>query len=359
MEGENEYWIYRIPDAQRRITGINDGCAYAVDRYGGRPDCFHISGNYFHTGTDSYLCAQDCRNTWRADGFWPLDPQLHGSIYFTAHGPDRGYERLGGIVPEFSVADFQLFLLVLFRVGAMLQVAPLFSSSAIPPMARIGFSFFIALAIFPWIRDAGYYIPESFVEYFLLVVGEALIGVLIGFYLVIIFAAFQVAGQFFSLQMGLGASQVFDPLAQIQIPLMGQFLNIIAMFVFLTINGFHKFMISGVLRSFQAFKAVDLVLKREQLFEVIITSLGQLFEHALVIAFPILGTLLLVSVTMGLLAKAAPQMNLLMIGFPIAIATAYIVLIVAMPFLIAAFARIIDGSFSTLEKIYLYSGVGK
>ncbi|KKK78047.1 hypothetical protein LCGC14_2847480 [marine sediment metagenome] len=260
---------------------------------------------------------------------------------------------------EFFVENFQIFLLVLVRMFGMFTAAPFFSSGVIPIRIRAVFSVYVAVVIFPILVNTFGDIPENMLSYALMIGSEAFIGILIGFLMSIIFAAFQLAARFFSFQMALGASQVFDPLAQIQIPLMGQFLNIIAMFVFLTINGFHKFMISGVLRSFQAFKAVDLVLKREQLFEVIITSLGQLFEHALVIAFPILGTLLLVSVTMGLLAKAAPQMNLLMIGFPIAIATAYIVLIVAMPFLIAAFARIIDGSFSTLEKIYLYSGVGK
>ena len=79
--------------------------------------------------------------------------------------------------------------------------------------------------------------------------------------------------------------------------------------------------------------------------------MGGLFEQALIIAFPILGTLFLVSVSVGLLAKAAPQMNLLMLGFPIAIIVAFLLLVVLIPYLMETFQRIIDGSFYELTRI--------
>ncbi len=250
-----------------------------------------------------------------------------------------------------SLINFQLLLIILCRVLAMVETAPLFSSNAIPQIAKIGFSLFVSIVIFPWVNSQGYTMPGNVVDFFLLVIGEVFLGILLGFFLQIIFAAFQVAGQFFSLQMGFGASQVFDPLAQIQIPLMGQFLNIMAMFVFLNIAGFQKFMLIGIYRSFQAVKAIDLVTNTNYLLSLFIRSLGGLFENAMTIAFPILGTLLLVSVTMGLLAKAAPQMNLLMMGFPIAIGTAFAVLIMAMPFIVSAFIRIMETGFENIADI--------
>ena len=233
----------------------------------------------------------------------------------------------------------------------MIQVAPLLSSGAIPQLAKIGLSLFTSLTVFPWIIEMGYPLPDTFLHYALLVVGEVLVGVILGLILVIIYAAFQVAGQFFSLQMGFAASQVFDPLAQIQIPLMGHFLNIIAMFVFISVGGFTKFFIIGVKGSFHALTAAKIVVAREFLFTVFLESMSRLFEIALVISFPVLGTLLLVSVTMGLLAKAAPQMNLLMMGFPIAIGVAFFVLFLAMPYLMYAFGQFIDGSFEYLSRI--------
>ena len=144
---------------------------------------------------------------------------------------------------------------------------------------------------------------------------------------------------------------IFCKSVQIQIPLMGQFLNIVGMFTFLTISGFQKLLLVGVYRSFQTVKAIDLVTGRGYLFSLFLKSLGELFGNALTISFPILGTLLLVTVTMGLLAKAAPQMNLLMMGFPLAIGTAFIILILAMPFMIVTFVRIIEGGIENLARI--------
>ncbi len=255
---------------------------------------------------------------------------------------------------DLTIKNFQVFLLIFFRVIAMVEVAPLLSSSLIPQLAKIGLSFFTAIAVYPWIIEMGYPIPDNAVQYFLLVLGEVLLGLIIGFFLLVVYAAFQVAGHFFSLQMGFGASQVYDPLAQIQIPLMGQFLNLMAMFVYVSIGGFQKFMLVGVMDSFRSIRAIDLVLGRNYLFKVFLGSLGRLFSDALTIAFPILGSLLLVSISLGLLAKAAPQMNLLMMGFPISIGVGFFVLFLTIPFLVDSFSHIVDLSFEHLVGIFAH-----
>ncbi|MCF7928016.1 MAG: flagellar biosynthetic protein FliR [Spirochaetales bacterium] len=243
------------------------------------------------------------------------------------------------------VVQAQLFFLIFARIFALIQISPLLSSRAIPQVAKIGLSLFVSSTILPWVADMGYIIPESGLIYAMLLLGEVLVGLALGFLLVLIYAAFQVAGQFFSLQMGFGASQVFDPMAQIRLPLMGQFLNLVAMFVFVSIEGFQRIFLVGVYRSFEAVRAIDFVTERQSFFRLIFSGLSTLFEQALVISFPILGTLFLIHVTMGLLAKAAPQMNLLMLGFPIAIMVAFLILFLSMPFIMETFGRIIDGSF--------------
>jgi flagellar biosynthetic protein FliR len=96
---------------------------------------------------------------------------------------------------------------------------------------------------------------------------------------------------------------------------------------------------------------MDFVSQRDYIFRLFIGSLGKLFEQALIISLPILGTLFLVSITMGLLAKAAPQMNLLMMGFPVAIGVAFLILFLALPFLMEAFGKIIDASFYKLLEL--------
>ena len=198
------------------------------------------------------------------------------------------------------------------------------------------------------VHSSGYPIPQTGLGYALLAIGEAMIGIIAGFMLTLVYAAFQTAGQMFSLQMGFGASQVFDPLAQIQIPLLGQFLNLVAMFVFVFTKGFQRIFLTGVYYSFQSIRAADLVLLRGDLVTTMIRGLAGLFQNALIIAFPILGTLFLVQVVMGLLAKAAPQMNLLMMGFPISIGVAFLIMLVTIPYIMEAFDRLLTLGFEEL-----------
>jgi flagellar biosynthetic protein FliR len=254
-------------------------------------------------------------------------------------------------VLETFTDNLQVGLLVLFRILAMLQVVPLMSSSAVPQIAKIGLALFVTFAILPWVLDNGYPLPSTGLEYGLLLLGEALLGILTGFVVFLVFSTFQVAGQFFSLQMGFGAAQVFDPLAQIQIPLLGQFFNLMAMFVFLTMAGFHKIMLVGVFNSFQAVRAVDLATGQEAIFSILIASIGRLLQTALTLSLPILGSLLLVAIGQGMLAKAAPQMNLLIVGFPISIGAGLLIFVLTLPLILEATVGIIDGAFEDLQKV--------
>jgi flagellar biosynthesis protein FliR len=250
------------------------------------------------------------------------------------------------------IQNLQLFFLIFARVYVMLQVAPLISSAAIPPVSRIALALFAAASIVAWLPD--YPIPDTGLAFVFLLLMEVIIGMIMGLILVIIFTAFQLSGQFFSLQMGFSASQVFDPLAQIQIPLLGQVLNLIAMLVFLSVRGFQKLFLYGVLGSFQKIRPWDVVTLKDHFLPTIFKSIGGMFANGLLIALPIVGTLMLVSLSMGLLAKASPQMNLLMLGFPINISIAFIVLVMAMPFIISFFANLIDYSFD-----YMFDFISK
>jgi flagellar biosynthetic protein FliR len=245
-------------------------------------------------------------------------------------------------------ADWNLFLLVAVRVLAMIEVAPLLSSDGIPQVAKVGLAGFAAAVVFPAVKAAGYPIPADGMAYALLLHGESMIGLIMGFFLSIVYAAFTTAGQFFSLQMGFGASETYDPLSEIELPLMGQFLNIIAMFVFVSTSGFQKLFLLGVQGSFKAMRAVDLVTRRDDLVQFIVRASGALLQQALILAMPVLGTLFIVTVAMGLLSKAAPQMNLLTEGFPITLTITYVILLTALPFMMEAFSHLIEASFDDL-----------
>ena len=277
-----------------------------------------------------------------------------------------------------------VFLLIAARALAMIETAPLLSSEAIPQTAKLALAGFAAFAALPTAAvfavegtaagAAGVggtgavalpgaagtlsdlrYEPFS-LRFILLVEGEGIIGLIMGFFLTIIFSAFSTAGQFFSLQMGFGASETFDPLSQIENPLMGQYLNLVSMLIFLTIGGFQKLFLGGFWRSLQSLNIAALVSGREPVVGMLTAGLSRLFLDAIVISMPILGTLFLTSLTTGLISKAAPQINILSEGFPISITVAFLLIFYSLPFMTEAFSHVIDSGFASIEQLYVQIG---
>jgi flagellar biosynthetic protein FliR len=140
---------------------------------------------------------------------------------------------------EYFVTNFQAFLLVLIRINAMMMVAPFFSSGVIPLRLKAMLSFLITLVVFPVLSATTVKVPGTMGLYYLLVLQEVVIGIFIGFLVSIIFSAFQLSGQYYAAQIGFGINEVYDPLAQVSVPLLGQMKNFIGILVFLFITGHH------------------------------------------------------------------------------------------------------------------------
>lgn len=255
--------------------------------------------------------------------------------------------------------DLGVGLLVLARVLAMIQVAPLLSSRAVPQVGKIGLALFIAMVALPGVTAAGYPLPASGVQYGLLLLGEALLGVLLGFLVYLAFAALRVAGQFIALPIGFGVAESFDAVAGRQSPMLGQLFSVLAILVFLAADGLHQLLLVGVAGSFQALRAADLVIGLEAgavrgtglLLQRAAGSLARLFGTALTIALPIFGALLLVSAALALLARAAPHVNLLLLGLPLSLGAGLVILLLALPALLDAAAAVVDAGFAELRRL--------
>jgi flagellar biosynthetic protein FliR len=247
------------------------------------------------------------------------------------------------------------FILLAVRALALIETAPLLSSDAIPQAAKISLAAFAAYAVIPGAPATGELDPFG-LSFIFLIIGEALIGIITGFFLTIIFAAFSTAGQFFSLQMGFGASETFDPLAQVENPLLGQYLNLVAMLVFLSLEGFRELFLGGFWRSVQALSILSLVNGRESVMGMLLSGLSRLFLDAIIISMPILGTLFLTSLSTGLISKAAPQINILSEGFPISITVAFVLIFATLPFMVEAFGRVVNAGFETISTLFIRIG---
>jgi flagellar biosynthetic protein FliR len=254
------------------------------------------------------------------------------------------------------LAAAPVFLLIAARAFALVETSPLLSSDSIPQTAKIALAGFAAYAAFPGALAGGWELNPYGLYFFLLLIGEAIIGVITGFFMTIIFAAFSTAGQFFSLQMGFGASETFDPLSQIENPLMGQFLNLVAMLVFLVSSGFRELFLGGFWRSVQSISIISLVEGREHVISMLLAGLARLFLDAIIISMPILGTLFLTSLSTGLISKAAPQINILSEGFPISITVAFLLIYATMPFMMEAFDRVVESGFRVIQDLYIRVG---
>lgn len=248
-----------------------------------------------------------------------------------------------------------LLLFAVARIAALIFTAPLLNSRAIPPMAKAGLALMISVVTVPHMVQNGYTFPDSAGLFLILMLGEVAIGLTMALIIQLYFSIFQLAGQLFTTQIGFAASQVFDPMGEVELPLTGQLFNMAGMYLFLSINGFHKLFMSGVYLSFTKIRPSTLFSGGEYLNEFFITAMGRIFTYSLQIAFPIMATLMIMSVTMGLLAKAAPQMNLLMLGFPINITVGFLILILIFPPMINYFVKIIETGF---DEVLNFLGAG-
>jgi flagellar biosynthetic protein FliR len=174
-------------------------------------------------------------------------------------------------------------------------------------------------------------VPGGMGEYSVIILSEALIGILIAFLVNIIFAGFQMAGEYFSVQMGFGYTEVLDPVSQTSLPVISQLKNLMGVMVFL-VTGAHRVMIETLALSFEKIKILEFTSEiNKGILKVFESALGAMFLVAFKISLPVLGILILVTIAEALMGKAAPQMNVLQLSFPAKIVIGLAILIIVLP----------------------------
>ena len=148
-----------------------------------------------------------------------------------------------------NYGEFERFLFVFFRVGALIIFVPILGSRQIPSVLKIGFIFFIAIVTFPLVKDQALPEPRGMVELAVFLIIDVTIGLAIAFIAKLIFAAVQVAGTVVDFQMGFGVVNVIDPQTEAQVSVTAQFHNILAVLIFLATDA-HHFIIQAIVDSF-------------------------------------------------------------------------------------------------------------
>ncbi|MEJ5298672.1 MAG: flagellar biosynthetic protein FliR [Armatimonadota bacterium] len=231
-------------------------------------------------------------------------------------------------------------LLVLARVAGIFSVAPILGHARVPAQVRIILSVGLTMAVAP-LAGAGQELQMSRMEYVALLAREAAIGLAIGYLSVLLISAAQTAGELVDHEIGFGLSGIVDPVTNNQMPVIARFLQMFATMVFL-VSGAHHWLIRALADSYRVIGPgadADLARAAEPVTAVFVT----VFLTALKIAGPILGVLLLCDICLGLVARTTPQLNLLMVGFPVKIGIGVAAVLVALPVIGVVLARLMTG----------------
>ncbi|HEY3295760.1 MAG TPA: flagellar biosynthetic protein FliR [bacterium] len=217
-----------------------------------------------------------------------------------------------------DIHQIEFFVLVFIRIAGALAVLPLFSHSAIPAMLKAGLAGAIALLLVPTLSGSMPAPSGTILDFFMLAFRETVCGMLIGFAGQFLFYAVDIAGQLIGFQAGFSVVSSIDPNTEAQSTVITQMYNLTAMLVFLAINGHHA-MLKAVCDSFHVIPIGKLTVD-SRLFDWTMLSIKDVMVDGIRLAAPLMVTLLLTDVGLGILTRVAPTLNVFVIGFPLKIA---------------------------------------
>jgi len=205
------------------------------------------------------------------------------------------------------------FMLPLFRIGAVLMTMPIFGTTLVPRRVRAYFALAITVVVVPGLPP----MPEVHaldLSALLMIAEQVIIGALLGFSLQLFFQAFVVAGQIISIQMGMGFASMVDPTNGVSAAVIGQFLTMLVTLLFLGMNG-HLVVFEVLTESFTTLPVGSGMLVNH--FWELAGKLGWVLGAAMLLVLPAITALLVVNIAFGIMTRAAPQLNIFSIGFPL------------------------------------------
>lgn len=254
---------------------------------------------------------------------------------------------------EILTAHTVPFILVLVRTAGIFVYTPVFATPEVPFEVRGILAMALSIVLYPFAYP---YLPSApaWGAFLLATLDGLVVGVLLGLIVSLYHTTFLMAGQFYSLQIGFGIVNVIDPLSQETVPILGQAKSLFAILVFLSIGG-HHLLIESLARSFLLVPALSLA-SAGPLFHATLAGIGVLFDLGLRISAPIVGTIFLVELVLGILSRAAPQMNVLVIGFQVKILVGLFLLIALWPVILQMAERVYGLALGRLAELLFVLG---
>lgn len=242
------------------------------------------------------------------------------------------------------------YLWPFFRIAGLVGAAPIFGVQFVPSQVKLVFAMAITVLLVPLIPP-GPVIELFSPQAFLILLQQLLIGLSIGVVVNMLFNIFIVGGQIIATNMGLGFATVVDPQGGVSVPVLSQFYIYLTSLMFLALNG-HLLLIEVLSHSFTAMPVGIGGMEQEMLWQMVQWA-GEIFSSGVLLALPALAALLLVNVALGVVMRAAPQFNIMSIGFPITLTVGFIVVMVSLPAIVPLFTQGLIGSMSFIERVFL------
>lgn len=253
------------------------------------------------------------------------------------------------VVSANEFAGFVSFALWPFvRVAAMVGTAPVFSSDMVPVRVRVALAVVVTAVVLPVLPPTPVADPISAAGV-LICAQQLLIGVAMGFALRLVFSALTIAGQTVATSMGLGFASTVDPQNGVQVPVVSQLYVILATLLFLVFNG-HLVLIELVAESFRTMPVALDGLTRNGLWALVSWG-SEMFAGAMLIAMPVVASILLLNISFGVITRAAPQLNIFAVGFPLTILMGFIILWLTLPGIVTQFERLVMDGFALSTRL--------
>jgi flagellar biosynthetic protein FliR len=218
----------------------------------------------------------------------------------------------------------------LSRILGLIASAPLFGNASVPVSVKVSLGVLLALVMAPLVPAAPAADPTSWAG-LLILVKEMIIGLAMGFAMRLVFAAIEYAGEVASQTMGLGFAMFFDPTTRGRSSAVSQFMALVATMAFLAVNG-HLVLLEALAESFITMPITSTPFSGNAPLELARWG-GRIFSAGLQLSLPIVAALLITNVALGILTRAAPQLNLFGIGFPITLGVGFLTLSLSLPYL--------------------------
>jgi len=230
---------------------------------------------------------------------------------------------------DFIHFKLETILFTFFRVSGLFLTGPLFAQQGIPHHLKLMLALTIAMVLSPVVATNGFAVPENLIDVVVLAVREFMVGLLIGFVFMSLFVGVQMAGAFIGFQMGFAIVNVIDPVTSQQVSILAQFKFIMAMLIFFILNG-HHMMLQALASSYKLVPLGESVF-RFAVYTEIARLITGIFVIAIKLAAPVMATLVLTDVGLGVISRTVPQMNIFIVGFPMKIALGLFFTAAALP----------------------------